>query len=57
MRNVLARKTETTNLQVAELTPEEWADKKLSLKKAASEWPSVKATNTLSSSCCEDCCF
>jgi hypothetical protein len=32
---VLTRITETTNWQVAELTPGKWADKKLSLKNAA----------------------
>jgi hypothetical protein len=32
---VLTRITESTNWQVAELTPEKWADKKLLLKKAA----------------------
>ena len=35
LRDVLTRITETTSWQVAELTPEKWAEKKLSLKKAA----------------------
>ena len=35
LRNVLTRITESTNWQVAELTPEKWADKQLSLKKVA----------------------
>jgi hypothetical protein len=35
LREVLTRITETTSRQVADLTPEKWADKKLSLKKAA----------------------
>jgi hypothetical protein len=35
LRDVLTRITETTNWQVAELTPEKWAEKKLSLKKVA----------------------
>jgi hypothetical protein len=34
-RDVLTRITESTNWQVAELTPEKWAEKKLSLKNAA----------------------
>jgi hypothetical protein len=34
LRDVLTRITESTSRQVAELTPEKWADKKLSLKKA-----------------------
>jgi hypothetical protein len=35
LRDVLTRITETSNWNVADLTPEKWADKKLSLKKAA----------------------
>jgi len=35
LRDVLTRITETTSWQVADLTPGKWADKKLSLKKAA----------------------
>ncbi len=35
LRDMLTRITETTNWQVADLTPGKWADKKLSLKKAA----------------------
>lgn len=35
LRDVLTRITESTNWQVAELTPEKWAEKKLSLKKVA----------------------
>jgi transposase len=35
LRDVLTRITETSSWQVADLTPEKWADKKLSLKKAA----------------------
>jgi transposase len=35
LRDVLTRITESTSWQVAELTPEKWADKKLLLKKAA----------------------
>ena len=35
LREVLTRITETTSWQVAELTPEKWTHKKLSLKKAA----------------------
>lgn len=35
LRDLLTRITETTNWQVADLTPENWAKKKLSLKKAA----------------------
>jgi len=35
LRDVLTRITETTKWQVAELTQEKWADKKLSLKNAA----------------------
>ena len=35
LRDVLTRITESTSWQVAELTPGKWADKTLSLKKAA----------------------
>jgi hypothetical protein len=35
LRDVLTRITESTSWQVADLTPKKWADKKLSLKKAA----------------------
>jgi hypothetical protein len=35
LRDVLTRITESTSWQIAELTPEKWADKKPSLKKAA----------------------
>jgi len=35
LHDVLTRITESTNWQVAELTPEKWAEKKLSLKKVA----------------------
>ena len=34
MRDVLTRIIETSSWQVADLTPEKWVDKKLSLKKA-----------------------
>ena len=35
LRDLLTRITESTNWQVADLTPEKWAEKKLSLKKVA----------------------
>jgi hypothetical protein len=35
LRDVLTRITETTNWQVAELTPENWAKTKAALKKTA----------------------